>query len=37
MNTTEIVMWIIGILALVGLAVAAITTLVSDGVAGLSF
>lgn len=37
MQTTEIVAWVLGILVVVGIAVAGITALVEGGIAGLSF
>lgn len=37
MQTTEIIAWVLAILVIVGLAVAGITALVNDGIAGLSF
>lgn len=37
MQTTELIGLILGILVLVGLAVAGITVLVENGIAGLSF
>lgn len=37
MQTTEIIAWILALVVIVGLAVAGITAMVNDGIAGLSF